>query len=68
MENTTNLNLNNSQCIQKIENLGYNTYQNICDNTFHRVNWGSADWFGIIVALAGIIWSARFLYRLYRDN
>jgi len=66
--NTTNLNanLNNSECIHSISNVGSTTYVNICSNTQNVVPWGSADWIGAIIFVSIVIGAILFFRSLAR--
>lgn len=47
--------LNYSQCIKQEAHWGYNKFHNICDGTWHAVNWGSFDWTSTIVGALGFL-------------
>jgi uncharacterized membrane protein YjjP (DUF1212 family) len=42
---TTDLNLNQADCIHSVSNWGETIYQNICSGTFSVVQWGTLDYF-----------------------
>ena len=63
MEKTTNVILDNpqnlelSQCVKEINNIGNTIYNNICTGATNQVDWGSAQWIGfwIISSLLAVM-------------
>lgn len=52
MSTDTNVNLNASDCLRSVSDIGSTHVHNICTGTITDVPWGSADWmFAIVFAL-----------------
>lgn len=49
------LNLELSQCVKTISNVGNTIYQDICDGGVNVVPWGSADWLAFLFLMFVIL-------------
>ena len=63
-----------TECVKSINQIGYTTYQNICDGTMYNVQWGVGDWLGggiiafilalVILLIIGVVVFSG-IYRFY---
>lgn len=44
MNATTDLNLNQADCIRTASSFGKTVYTNICSGTITTIDWGGVDW------------------------
>lgn len=49
-------------CLKHVENLGYTTVYNLCNDTQKIIPWGFGNWFGLSLIILFLIF---LFYRIY---
>lgn len=64
----TNFAVSSVDCLKSVENFGYTSVKNICDGTEAIVQWGSMDWFAVLIMVGVVLLLSVVFVLIYLDH